>query len=56
MLAVSSVFSHAEEFRVTTLRAAPGQLEQLITDVKAYRDEESGRSGLLPALPADQPS
>src|SRR5210317_1517077 len=33
----------AEAFRVTTLRAAPGQLEQLIAAAQAYRAREEGR-------------
>lgn len=33
----------AEAFRVTTLRAAPGLLQQLIEAVKAYRSEQRGR-------------
>ena len=41
--AISSAFAQADEFRVTTLRAAPGQLEHLIKDVQAYRDEKSGK-------------
>lgn len=32
----------ADDLRVTTLRAAPGKLEQLITEVKAYRSEQAG--------------
>jgi hypothetical protein len=33
----------AEAFRVTTLRAAPGLLQQLIEAVTAYRSEQRGR-------------
>jgi hypothetical protein len=33
----------AEAFRVTTLRAAPGQLEALIEQVRVYRGEQRGR-------------
>ena len=33
----------AEAFRITTLRAAPGLLQQLIDAVKAYRSEQAGR-------------
>lgn len=37
----SAVF--AESLRITTLRAAPGQLEQLIKEVKSYRETRHGK-------------
>lgn len=42
LLVLSCGLAQAGEFRVTTLRAAPGLLEPLINEVKAYRAEQSG--------------
>ena len=42
LLFVSTAGAAADSFRVTTLRASPGQLESLIEDVIAYRRAQRG--------------
>ncbi len=42
LLVVLSASAVADSFRVTTLRASPGQLESLIEDVIAYRRAQRG--------------
>ena len=43
MLVCVATSARSEDFRVTTLRAAPGELAALIERVKVYRTEQRGR-------------
>jgi hypothetical protein len=42
-LLFSATSALADSFRVTTLRASPGQLETLIDEVRAYRQQQAGK-------------
>jgi hypothetical protein len=42
-----SAFVNAEDYRVTTLRASPGQLETLLAEASKYRAEQDGNVILM---------
>jgi hypothetical protein len=53
-LILASTFAVADNYRVTTLRASPGQLETLIGEVKAYRQQMQGRVIIMRHSQGDQ--
>lgn len=53
-LLLASTFAVADNYRVTTLRASPGQLETLIGEVKAYRQRMRGRVIVMRHSQGDQ--